>query len=88
MKAKFFALLAVVLAVVSCQRDADDLNVAMGGEQEVMLTVSLPEATRANSAQGFDISNIASTEYTLRYILEIYRVKGGTVLYDNCQRFV
>ena len=88
MKAKFFALLAVVLAVVSCQRDADDLNVAMGGEQEVMLTVSLPEATRAKSAEGFDLSKLGTT-YDLRYILEIYRVDAnGVVLYDKCQRFV
>ena len=81
MKAKFFALLAVVLAVVSFQRDADDLNVAMGGEQEVMLTVSLPEATRAKSAEGFDISSLASTEYTLRYILEIHY--NGKVLREE-----
>ncbi|MEE1148038.1 MAG: hypothetical protein UHN93_02160, partial [Alistipes sp.] len=85
---KLFALLAVVLAVVSCQRDADDLNVAMGGEQEVMLTVSLPEATRANSAEGFDISSLANTDYSLRYILEVYRVTESGVLYDTCQRFV
>ena len=73
MKAKFFALLAVVLAVVSCQRDADDLNVAMGGEQEVMLTVSLPEATRANSAEGGlgEDNNLLNT-HSLRYILEIH----------------
>ena len=81
MKAKFFALLAVVLAVVSCQRDADNLNVAMGGEQEVMLTVSLPEATRAKSAEGFDISSLASTDYTLRYILEIHY--NGQVLREE-----
>ena len=70
---KLFALLAVVLAVVSCQRDADDLNVAMGGEQEVMLTVSLPEATRANSAVGAlgEGNNLLST-HSLRYILEIH----------------
>ena len=70
---KLFALLAVVLAVVSCQRDADDLNVAMGGEQEVMLTVSLPEATRANSAEGAlgEGNNLLST-HSLRYILEIH----------------
>ena len=87
MKAKFFALLAVVLAVVSCQRDADDLNVAMGGEQEVMLTVSLPEATRANSAEG-GLSNIDKSKFTLRYILEIYRVEGDQIQDGTCQRFV
>ena len=70
---KLFALLAVVLAVVSCQRDANDLNVAMGGEQEVMLTVSLPEATRADSAQGGlgEGNNLLNT-HSLRYILEIH----------------
>ena len=40
---KFFALLAVVLAVVSCQKDVDNLDVNVGGEQLVNITVGLPE---------------------------------------------
>ena len=85
---KLFALVALVLGVVSCQTDPNDLDVVVGGQQDVMLTVSLPEATRANSANGFQISDLGST-YDLRYILEVYRVDNeGNILYDNCQRQV
>ena len=87
MKARFLSLLAVVLCLVSCQRDADDLNVAMGGEQDVMLTVSLPEATRASSASDALTNGVLST-HNLRYILEIYRVDGENVVDNTCQRFV
>ena len=41
MKAKFFALLAVVLAVVSCQKDVDNLDVNMGGDVAT-ISVALP----------------------------------------------
>ena len=85
---KLFALVALVLGVVSCQTDPNDLDVVVGGEREVMLNVSLPEATRANSANGFQIADLGST-YDLRYILEVYRVDNeGNILYDNCQRQV
>ena len=67
---KLFALLAVVLAVVSCQKDAG-LDVNVGGEQLVNITVALPEATRANSGAGFDLATLG-TDFELRYILEIY----------------
>ncbi len=87
MKAKFLALAAMVLGLASCQTDPQDLDVTTGGEQEVMLTVSLPEVTRANSAQGFDLTTLG-TNYDIRYILEIYRVENNVVLYDNCQHFV
>ena len=66
---KFFALLALVLGVVSCQTEPEGFDVVVGGEQEVMLNVSLPEATRATSADGFDLNNLG--DYKVRYILEI-----------------
>ena len=69
---KLFALLALVLGVVSCQTEPEGFDVVVGGEQEVMLNVSLPEATRATSAEGFDFTNFASnTQFDLRFILEI-----------------
>ena len=89
---KIFALLALVLGVVSCQTEPEGLDVNVGGEQKVMLTVSLPETTRANSANGFDLNSLAdpnsNSNYSLRYILEVYRVNDDAVLYDTCQRFV
>ena len=72
---KLFALLAVVLAVVSCQKDAD-LDVNVGGEQLVNITVGLPEETRAASGTGFDFTNLGN-DFELRYILEIY-AEGNT----------
>ena len=84
---KFLALALVVFGLAACQTEPEGLDVQMGGEQEVMLTVSLPETTRANSADGFDINNPG--DFSLRYILEVYRVNDDeTVLYDTCQRFV
>ena len=67
---KLFAILALVLGMVSCQNEPEALDVVVGGEQEVMLSVSLPEGTRANSAEGFDLNNLGD-EYKVRYILEI-----------------
>ena len=73
---KLFALLALVLGVVSCQTEPEGFDVVVGGEQEVMLNVSLPEATRANSAEGFDFNNLNG--HSIRYILEI-EYKGYVV---------
>ena len=86
---KLLVLALVVFGLAACQTEPQ-FDVQMGGEQEVMLTVSLPEATRASSADGFDLANIAGTDYTLRYILEVYRVVNATTneLTTTCQRFV
>ena len=74
---KLFALLAVVLAVVSCQKNVDNLDVNVGGEQLVNITVGLPEATRAASNTGFNFTNLG-TDFELRYILEIYAKDNTT----------
>ena len=69
---KFFALLAVVLAVVSCQKDVD-VDVNVGGEVDTVVTVSLPETTRAtNSAEGAFDNVVGSDEYTIRYIFQVF----------------
>ena len=75
---KLFALLAVVLAVASCQKESNDLAVNMG-EQETLITVALPEATRANSALG-GLDNNVRADHQLRYILEIYSDGGNKCL--------
>ena len=72
--------MALVLGLVSCQNEPDEMNVLLGGEQEVMLTVSLPEATRADSADGA-LDNDVLEDYDLRYILEVYYG-------EKCNRFV
>ena len=69
---KIFALLAVVLGMVSCQTEPEGLDVNVGGEQDVTVCVSLPETTRANSALGaFDNVDL-SGDATIRYILQIF----------------
>ena len=84
MKTKFFALLALVLGMVSCAKDfAPEAN--YGGEVDFTLAVSAPElaATRAdgevdshNSAYGA-IDYLTDADWdgvNLRYILEVYDV--------------
>ena len=83
---RFLALAALVLGLASCQTEPEGLGVNVGGEVDTTITVALPEATRANSADGFNLNNLG--DYRLRYILEIYRVEDEQVLYSTCQRFV
>ena len=69
---KILALLALVLGVVSCQTEPEGLDVNVGGEVETTVCVSLPEATRANSALGaFDNVDLTGAA-TIRYILQIF----------------
>ena len=70
---RFLALAALVLGLASCQTEPEGLNVNVGGEQDVTVCVSLPEATRANdSAEGAFVNVVDSSEYTIRYILQVY----------------
>ncbi len=68
---KFLALAAVVLGLASCQTEPEGFDVNVGGEQDVNITVSLPEGTRANSALGaFD--NVNFDEYDVRFQCEVH----------------
>ena len=69
---RFLALAALVLGLASCQTEPEGLNVNVGGEQDVTVCVSLPETTRANSAEGAFVNVVNSEEYTIRYILQVY----------------
>lgn len=79
MKAKFLALAALVLGMVSCQTDVvEGLHVDANGEAELTLQVGLPEATRAagaDSALGA-IGNVDMNEYDIRFILKVYDDAG------------
>ena len=72
---KLFALLAVAFGVMSCQTDVNDFGANVGGEQDVNITVSLPEATRANSALGA-FENVDMTKYDIRYIFQVFNADG------------
>ena len=86
MKAKFLALAALILGMVSCQTDVvEGLHVDANGEAELTLQVGLPEATRAagaDSALGA-IGNVDMNEYDIRFILKVYDAKGE--LAKECQ---
>ena len=72
MKARFLALAALVLGLASCQTEPEGLDVNVGGEQDTYVTVSLPETTRANSALGAFDNVVASDNYTIRYIFQVF----------------
>ncbi len=70
---RFFALAALVLGLAACQTEPEGLDVNVGGEVDTTITVSLPDSeTRANSALGAFDNVVASDEYTIRYILQVY----------------
>ena len=68
---KFLALAALVLGMVSCQTEPEGFDVNVGGEQDVNITVSLPEGTRANSALGA-FENVNFEEYDVRFQCEVH----------------
>ena len=78
---KLLALLAVVLAVVSCQKEINGLPVDSNGEAAVSLSVALPEgATRAagaDSALGAIDNGLDMGVYDIRFILEVYDMSGA-----------
>ena len=90
MKAKIFALAALVLGLASCQNDFDGANVGVGGEVDFQLAVSAPEfgATRADAdgSNGHDsafgaidyLSQAEWDEVDLRYTLEVYDYDPAT----------
>ena len=68
---KFLALSALVLGMVSCQTEPEGFDVNVGGEQDVNITVSLPEGTRADSAMGA-FENVDFTKYDVRFQCEVH----------------
>ena len=84
MKARFLALVALVLGLASCQKDTAGFDVTVDGEVSTTVTVNLADAsgTRAgetNSAYSA-IANgvVADDDYTLRYILQVFDEDGAT----------
>ena len=76
---RFLALAALVLGMVSCQTEPEGLDVNVGGEQDVNITVSLPEGTRADSGLGaFD--NVDFTKYDVRFQCEVHYSNEKKVL--------
>ena len=68
---KLLLLAAMVLGLASCQTEPEGFDVNVGGEQDVNITVSLPEGTRANSAEGA-FENVDFTKYDVRFQCEVH----------------
>lgn len=76
----------IVLGLAACESEPSRLDVDINEGVVHNVEVSLDGATRATSDKGFDLENIASTGYELRYILEIYlngATHSQTILYTN-----
>lgn len=79
MKARFIALMALVLGLASCQTDMiDGVKVDANGEAPVTIQVGLPQeaATRADSALGAIDNEVSMDLYDIRFILAVYDEKG------------
>ncbi|MBO7285800.1 MAG: FimB/Mfa2 family fimbrial subunit [Alistipes sp.] len=82
MKAKFLALAALILCMVSCQTNfVDGVEVDANGEAAVTLQVGLPEdVTRTVSYGNSGIGAIGNLDlennWDIRYILEVYDSNG------------
>ena len=69
-----------MLGLASCQNEPEGLNIVTGGEVDTVVTVTLPEATRASSADS-GLVNVDPTAYDLRYILEVYDTERDVFVY-------
>ena len=69
-----------MLGLASCQTEPA-VDVVLDGEQEVTLSVSLPETTRAVGTQDSAVGGVSNVlgEYDIRYILEVYNDAGVMV---------
>ena len=79
---RFFALVALVLGLASCQTEPEGLDVQMGGAVDATITVNIPDSeTRAggtNSAgSAFHNGIIDDADYTVRYILQVFNEDGS-----------
>ena len=76
---------ALVLGLASCQREPEGLDINVGGEQETVVTVNLPQmSTRAGGTDSAttDIEAIlATSDYTMRYMLQVFYGDKPSALY-------
>ena len=87
MKARFLALVALVLGLASCQKDTAGFDVTVDGEVSTTVTVNLADATgtraggeadyNASSAES-GLKNLGDGNYTIRYILQVFDQNGET----------
>lgn len=87
---KFLTIAAMVLGLVACQNDEENINVGMD-DVEMTINVKVAEETRTGSEEvidggifGTDILDDANI--TMRYILQIYHVESDKV--EKAERMI
>lgn len=85
MKLNKLWLLAAAAAFVGCAEPEGELDVNIGGEKCVTVSVALPEVeTRANNDSAISgKSNIDWDAYDLRYQIEVYDAEGNRMALDK-----
>ena len=82
---KFLALAALVLGLASCQTEPEGLDVNVGGAVDTEITVSLPDMTTraggSNSATSDINAILATDDYTMRYMLQVFYGDKPSELY-------
>lgn len=71
MRFKILFFVAMILGMVACNKAESPMDVIVGGDVETTVQVAIPEASRAEGVEGFDLSTLG-TNFELRFILEIY----------------
>lgn len=69
---KLFIAILTVLGLAACQTESSELDIEIGDAVVRNVVVSLDQETRATSDKGFDLTTLATSDYELRYILEVY----------------
>ena len=76
MRFKILFFVAMILGMVACNNTESPMDVIVGGDVETTVQVAIPEASRAEGVEGFDLSTLGTdTDFELRFILEIYNTE-------------
>ena len=87
MRFKILFFVAMILGMVACNNTESPMDVIVGGDVETTVQVAIPEASRAEGVEGFNLSTLG-TKFELRFILEIYNTEDDATLPDNESRSI
>ena len=77
---KFLALATLVLGLASCQTEPEGFDVNVGGNQETLINVSLPEATRSADS---GIANVEKNSVSLYFTLTSLLLENYSLLFHS-----
>ena len=87
MRFKVLFFVAMILGMVACNNTESPMDVIVGGDVETTVQVAIPEASRAEGVEGFNLSTLGS-DFELRFILEIYNTEDDATSPDNESRSI